>query len=211
MQTAKKLGASATSLPILVVDGEVIQGSDKIFDWAEEISKMSPSSLTPVDMKDCLTIEKRLDNILGVHIRRYFYSEILVEYPDQVRSEYIKDLSLLNKIMFYLAWGMIQKRMIEFMDLGKQQRLESREIILGELNWMDKMLSDGRPYLIGDKFSRADITAASLLAPITIPAEHPVYEMDTLPKLMAQDVRDWQNRPSINWVHNIYNKHRKNH
>ncbi len=99
--------------------------------------------------------------------------------------------------------------MIEFMDLGPDQRLESREIVLGELDWMDEQLSDGRPYLLGDKFSRADITAASLLSPITIPDKHPVYEKENIPPLMLQDIEKWKDRPSINWVRKIYNQHRR--
>ncbi len=208
MQTAKKLGAQGTSLPILVNGGELIQGSDRIFNWAETNSTIDSLCLTPDDIESCTDIEKRLDDVAGVHIRRYYYSESLVEYPNSVRDFYMKDFPFFTKALFYVMWGVIQKRMIEFMDLGQDQRLNSREIVLDELDWLDEMLSDGRPYLVGDKFSRADITAAALLSPITIPDEHPVYERKNLPPLMLQDIEQWKDRPSINWVRKIYSRHR---
>lgn len=208
MQVAKKLGAPGTSLPILVADGELLQGSEKIFDWAEAKKKEESRCLTPENIEVCHEIEKRIDDIAGVHVRRYFYSESLVEYPKSVRAVYSKDLPFVRKMIFYVMWGVIQRRMIEFMDLGPDQRLESREIVLGELDWMDGLLSDGRTYLVGDKFSRADITAASLLAPLTVPNEHPVYEFNKLPPLMVEDIESWKNRPSIKWVREIYSQHR---
>lgn len=208
MQVAKKLGATGTSLPILVADGELIQGSDRIFDWAESNKIEESRCLTPENVEDCEKIEKRLDDISGVHVRRYYYSESLVEYPKSVRAVYSEDMSFVKKMVFYVMWGVIQKRMIEFMDLGPDQRLESREIVLGELDWMDELLSDGRQYLVGNKFSRADITAAGLLAPISVPNEHPVYEKNKLPPLMVQDIEAWNDRPSIKWVRQIYSQHR---
>ena len=208
MQVAKKLGAPGTSLPILINNGELIQGSDNIFDWAESNSKNDATCLTPDNMDACIEIENRLDSTAGVHVRRYYYSESLVEYPKSVRNFYMRDFSFPTKALFYVMWGVIQKRMIEFMDLGPNQRLESRDIVLTELDWLDQLLSDGRPYLLGDRFSRADVTAASLLSPITIPKEHPVYEKKNLPPLMLEDIEAWKDRPSINWVRNIYSKHR---
>lgn len=208
MQVAKKLGATGTSLPILLADGEIIEGSDRIFDWAEANKRDESRCLTPENIDTCLEIEKRLDNIAGVHVRRYYYSESLIEYPKSVRAVYSEDLSFVKKMIFYVMWGFIQKRMVELMDLGPDQRLESREIVLGELDWIDGLLSDGRQYLVGDRFSRADITAASLLAPITVPNEHPIYEINKLPPLMTKDIEAWNDRPSIKWVHGIYSQHR---
>ena len=38
--------------------------------------------LTPDDARDeCLSLEQRLDRHAGVHVRRYYYSEALVEHP----------------------------------------------------------------------------------------------------------------------------------
>ena len=43
-------------------------------------------------------------------------------------------------------------------------RIGSRSKLEAELDWFDGKLADGRAYVAGDRFSRADLTVASLLA-----------------------------------------------
>lgn len=206
---AKRLGTPGTSVPILVTGRDVIQGSSRIIDWAGSRANPGADSLDPDgSIEECNGIEKRLDDVMGVHIRRYYYSEALVEYPDDVRRVYLKDSSLFHKIFIYLSWGPVRKRMIELMDLGTEQGLESRDIIDGELSWLDDMLSDGREFLVGDRFSRADLTAASLISPLVLPPEHPVYSGLSLPPRMSREAAEWQDRPSIKYTRQIYKKYR---
>lgn len=206
IEIAKKLGAPRSSVPYLSLDGRVIQGSADIISWAESVSS-TESSLTP-DLEACEQIEKRIDDIAGVHVRRFYYSEALVEHPSMVRPIFTRDLPLTKKLMISLAWGKICKIMIARMDLGLQQGEESKNIVDGELNWVDELLADGRSYLVGDSFSRADIAVASILAPLALPSAHPVYCRLEHPPRMAQELSNWENRPSLKWVHNVYAKHR---
>ena len=78
-----KLGAKGTSLPVLLSDGCAIQGSDEIVEWAENYSR-NGRSLKPVDLPAAIEIESRLNDVLGVHVRRMYYSEALVEHPQTV-------------------------------------------------------------------------------------------------------------------------------
>ena len=209
MQIAKELGAPRTSVPYLSVDGQVIQGSADIIDWADTATTSKDKRLTPdVDRDVCLQIEKRVDKIAGVHVRRFYYSEALVEFPNTVRPMFTRDLPLPKKLRISMGWGKIRKLMIARMDLGTEQGQESRDITEGELDWVDEQLSDGRKYLVGDELSRADIATASLLAPLALPSEHPTYNKMKLPPRMAADVSSWEQRPSLQWVRDIYAKHR---
>ena len=207
--TAKKLGATATTLPILVTNGQVVQGSSNIIDWAEAQASDVSIRLTPSsNIEDCLKLEKRLDDLAGVHVRRHYYSEALFDYPETVRKNFADDLTLFKKFVHYGIWTMVRKRMIDMMDLGAEQGKQSKNIIEGELDWVDSLISDGRPFLIGDKFSRADLTAASLLAPLAMPIEHPSYSKLSLRPQMTADLLNWEGRPSIKWVHEIYSQYR---
>lgn len=206
---SKKLKLPATTLPILIANGEVVQGSSQIIDWAEKQNPESEKSLVPSsDIEKCNEIEKRLDGIAGIHVRRMYYSEALISCPDKVRQVFSNDLTFLNKMALRGSWKIVRKLMIEGMDLGPEQREESKSILEDELDWLDGMLSDGRQYLSGDKFSRADLTAASLLSPLAVPKEHPVYRSETMPPQMASDQKLWHDRPSIKWVRSMYSRHR---
>ena len=208
-QIARELGAPQTSVPYLNLHGQVIQGSANIIDWADSATSIDGKRLTPEsDRAVCDQIEKRIDDIAGVHVRRYYYSEALVEYPKTVRPMFTRDLPLRKKLLISMAWGKIRGLMIARMNLGRKQGQESRDITEGELDWIDGLLSDGRKYLVGDEFSRADMAVASLLAPLALPPQHPTYGKIKHPPRMAKDVSEWQQRPSIKWVRDIYAEYR---
>jgi glutathione S-transferase len=54
--------------------------------------------------------------------------------------------------------------MMRMHDITPDAAAESRSILESELDWLDNALADDRRYLAGGRFSRADITVASLLA-----------------------------------------------
>lgn len=208
-QLAKKLGAPRSSVPYLGTGEQVIQGSGDIIDWADTVTPSKTKRLTPdADRESCRMIEQRLDEIAGVHIRRFYYSDALVNYPQTVRPVFTRDLSLKQKLLTGIFWRRICNFMIARMDLGSRQGQESRDIIEGELDWFDGLLADDGQYLVGERFSRADITAASLLAPLVLPAEHPTYSSMGHAPNMAAVLAGWDDRPSIDWVRNIYAQHR---
>ncbi len=208
-KVAKKLGVPGTSLPILDTDELSLQGSAEIVDWAEATVGTSSKSLTPDGAREeCLEIEKRLNDVIGIHVRRYYYSEALVDHPKTVRPIFTKDLPLLHKLLVTWQWPMIRKVMIERLNLGAEQREESKRIIEAELNWIDSLLSDGRRYLVGSRFSRADIAAASLLGPLAAPKEHPTYGDLGLPPQLTADMENWDRHSSISWIREIYHEYR---
>lgn len=206
---AKQLGAPNSSVPYVSVDGHVIQGSANITSWAESLPAAGEERLTPeVELELWTDIEKRIDDIAGVHIRRFYYSEALVEYPDTVRPIFTRNLKFPKNILIRFGWPKIRKIMISRMDLGKIQGDESKVIVAAELDWIDSLLADGRTYLVGERFSRADIAVASLLSPLALPPEHPVYNNLSHPPRLAQQVAEWRDRRSLQWTRRMYAMHR---
>ena len=98
--------------------------------------------------------------------------------------------------------------MVEKMDLGADQEQASRQVVLEQLDWLDALLADGRNYLGGERFSRLDISAAALLAPLAEVSEHPTYGGLQMPPRLSQDVAAWQHRPVTKYVASMYRQHR---
>jgi glutathione S-transferase len=205
----RSLGIDDSTLPVLV-DGEfVLQGSANIVDWAEAHNTSPELALeTADDTLACREIEQRLDGVFGVHVRRYFYSEALLQQPQQVRPIFCKGLPWTEQLIVRVAWGKICQAMIRGLDLGPEQGLESKQIIETELAWLDDILADERQFLVGKRFSRADLAAASLLSPLALPVEHPSYHSLKIPPGIAADLAIWQRRPSLRWVREIYRRYR---
>jgi glutathione S-transferase len=210
-QVTTDLGAPGSSLPLLVSNGHPIHGSAEIIEWAESEGTESSRSLTPAPLfeGECLALEQRLDEVAGVHVRRYYYSEALVEHSDSVRSIFSQDLSASEQQSLEESWEGVRQLMMAAMDLGPEQGQASRLVVEAELDWLDGILGDGRRFLVGDRFSRADITAASLLAPLALPKEHPTYDSLEVPPRARADLKQWTERPSLVWVREIYRDHRR--
>jgi glutathione S-transferase len=205
------LGVADTCLPVLTTGSLILQGSSRIIDWAEAHSRPGKSSLEVdniTDLSSAREIEQRLDDVAGVHVRRFYYADALHNQPQKVRPIFCGNLAWQEQIMLRLAWGKVCKYMIRGLDLGVEQGRESRLLIETELDWLDGLLADGRTFVLGKHFSRVDITAASLLSPLVLPPEHPTYHNLQLPPGVAADVAGWQERPSIRWISEIYRKHR---
>jgi glutathione S-transferase len=211
MQVANELGAPGSSLPLLVAGCEVVQGSGAIIAWAESAVTDASNRLSPESESDseaCRALEQRLDDIAGVHLRRLYYSEAIIEHPGTVLPMFARDLPAGERSALEESWGVVCKLMIGMMNLGFEQGKESQRLVEGELDWLDDRLSDGRRFMLGDRFSRADITAAGLLAPLALPPEHPTYgDLEVPPRMQTLRER-WAGRPITGWVSEIYREYR---
>ena len=82
MITVRKY-APDTSVPVLLSDNEVVQGSSDIISYLEQ--KYPSHSLTPTDAdqrQTCLEIEYAMDKRLGENIRRVLYDGLLaLDFP----------------------------------------------------------------------------------------------------------------------------------
>jgi len=201
---AKRLGAARGSVPFLQTGDQVICGSSAIIDWAEAHRTANAPSLAGSDPEQVRAIERRLDDIAGVHVRRFYYSDALTTDPKSVRPIFSNGLPFWQRIAVTMAWPKIVSMMKQGMDLGPAQGLESRAILADELAWLDGLLADGRPFLTGSEFTRADLTAAALLAPMVGPKEHPAYGVVSFPEAVAATMQAWAERPSLRLVRETY-------
>ncbi len=211
MRWARRTGLPATTLPTLKAGDHYIQGSSDIIDWADTNGAGAPL-LTPRDSAaDGIAVEQRCDDIIGVHTRRMFYSEALIKHPETVKAVFLADLKPAQKIATTAIWPVLRKMMISKMDIGIAQGEASKKILESELDWLDGLYADGRRFLLEDRFTRADLTVASLLSRIAAPPEHPGADrMKTSPGL-APLLQRWQSRPTIERVRQNYREFRNAH
>ena len=205
---AKKLGAKRGSVPFLQTDDGVIAGSSAIIDWCEMHNAGPRPSLSGADPEVVRATEKRLDDIVGIHVRRFYYSDALINAPASVRPIFSNGLPILQRAAVTLGWSRIVPLMIKGMDLGVEQGLQSRAVVEAELDWLDGLLADGQPYLHGDQWTRADLTAAALLGPLAAPKEHPMTAKAFFPSAVLKAMKDWEKRPALQFVSRMYSAHR---
>lgn len=206
---AKHCGAKATSLPILL-DGEtVIQGSGVIIDWADSNTNDPTRSLVPRgNSTEAEEIEDRANEVVGVHVRRLAYAEMLPKYPKFTKRALFERTSVWHRLIGNMMWPVSRRIMMRSLDIRPGAASESRSILESELDWLDSKLADGRAYLGGDRFSRVDLTVASLLAGFARPQKMSAYRDMNVSDALAADVERWRERPIMRWVVAQYQSHR---
>ena len=187
----------------------VIEGSGAIIEWAETKAQNCTRSLTPqANLSEAQEIERRANEVIGVHVRSLAYAEMLPSYSHLVKPALFLRASGWHRLIGNMMWPVARQIMMRMYDTGPEAACDSRSMLESELDWLDTKLADGRSYLAGNRFSRVDLTVASLLALFARPKEMPVYHGTLTPRALATDVERWRTRPVMRWVIAQYRAHR---
>jgi glutathione S-transferase len=204
--TTRKL-APQSFVPILKTDDAVIQGSTEIINFLDQT--FPRPSLTPPDPKDAtgaIEWEKYLDEEIGVTLRLWFYYYAL---PDRGRALRFlcQDAAWLQRLLFAFSFAAIRPAMADSMNINAENASGAERRLLLAFDRLDEALERG-PFLIGNRFSRADLTACALLWPLCKPGE-PESEVEAvLPPPVCALRKQLQHRRFYRWVLDRYQEHR---
>ncbi|PIQ28356.1 glutathione S-transferase [bacterium (Candidatus Blackallbacteria) CG17_big_fil_post_rev_8_21_14_2_50_48_46] len=184
--------------PCLFTSEGIIPDSTDILHWldrqVEPEKRLFPDDQTREQVE---ALENRFDLNLGPHTRRYVYFYLLQDKPLCLKLLRQKGPAH-EKNMLPFVWPALTAIMRQSMNITYEASQISLMKMKSEFDFVDQRLSDGRPYLCGDRFSAADLSFAALGAPIVGPAEYSVKlpELDELPPALAETMREFRQRPS---------------
>lgn len=204
MLTTKRL-APDTSLPILVNDEKIIQGSDRIITYLDE--NYPEKSLTPEDGKlkaEVLEWENYADQQIGIPLRRAYY-HVLLEYPEIIIPLYTQRGPWYGTVLLKAVFPLLKKRMRDGMDINTKTAKESKKQLTASTERIYNHLQD-RPFLVGNRFTRADLAAASLLAPLYRLDPYGLKWPDRFPEALEELIEEL--REKTEWVVGLYDRYR---
>jgi glutathione S-transferase len=197
--------AAKTCLPIIVDDGRAVQDSTEIITFLD--NKYPDHALTPKNpkqAKEALEWEEYLDEEVGITLRLWFYYHVL---PDRGRALrfLLEGGPWYGRPLFAFIYPKVRSAMINRMNINAQSAKDAEERLFGALRRLDHALKDRR-YLVGDGFSRADLTACALLSAYCLPNDQEAIVM--FPKQL-RTIREQQKASHFFvWVRDMYNHHR---
>ena len=200
----KKL-APRTSVPILEDDDEVIQGSNHIITYLDE--KFPERSLTPEDdrlREEALEWEKYVDSEIGIHVRRCSYY-VLLDYPNIVIPFLTHNGPWYGKLFLRVMYPRLRNTMREAMNINAETARKSLEHLSAAIDRVYGHLQD-HEFLVGDRFTRADLAAASLLAPLCKPKKYGLDWPERYPDELEVLIDGFGNK--LDWVKKVYDAYR---
>lgn len=199
--------ASVSSLPILRDGPYVVQDSSAIIDYLDQ--RWPQHGLTPTDVnlaRQAREWEQWLGDEIGVPLRLWFYSHVLRQ-RQYAMAFLLRGASRGQGLVFQALFGLIRHAMFYKMRINPQSAAAALPQLERALDTLEATLQ-GRDYLVGDAFSRADLTAASLLWPM-LPWNGDETAMQAcLPEVIRQWRQDFVRRPLYGWLQRTYRLHR---
>jgi glutathione S-transferase len=208
-QLILKRKAGVITSPVLEIDGEAIGDSTAILQLIEERWPEPP--LMPenaLQRTRALRLEDYFDEELGPHIRRAVYYELL-PYPDVVIPLFTDGAPARSRAVLRAGFPVLRVGMRRFFNIREEPAAYSRAKTVEALDTLEKELGDNE-YLVGDRFSIADVTAASLFYPLALPPEFPYTSpaFEDLPEGARDFMGSMRERPGAKWVAEMYRRHR---
>ncbi len=202
-----RAGAKRT-VPVVIDGDTVIPNSTDIIAWADA---RRPGALLPAadpDRSDALALADDFDRHLGPATRRWMYFQVLPRRDlDHVILKNLPRWEVLAlRATRPLALAYLQ-RSLKIDEAGVER---SRQKIDEMFTNVSALLGDGRQFLVGNRFTVADLTFAALAAPILLPTQYgaPLPALDTFAADARKQIEAWRRSPPGKFALRIYAEHR---
>lgn len=204
-----KVGAK--SVPVLVTAGGTYRDSGSIVRYADEHARTSPLLPRNASLRqEAVEMELYLDRELGPHARRWAYGELL-GHASLLQPHFTAGAPAWERLVAPLALGIARPMIRSGYRVDAESARLSLERARGVFRWIDDKLSDDRPYLVGEGFGAADITFASLAAPLLLPTNYggSFPALDDVPESTRRVVHEFRATRPGRFALAMYRAHRE--
>ena len=198
-QVAVKRAGGGSTAPVLRTAEGVYDESRAILLYADEhvpvALRLYPTEQP--DRADVLALEQRFDTVLGPQGRLWLYHQVFKDAKRFARWNLTGVPGWERRVFpFVLAPAKLIIR--RHFGISDQTAKEAAEHVDEEFDTVAERLSDGRRYLVGDRFSAADLAFAALAAPTIAPPIYgtPLPQPEDMPDDMAAAVLRWRSHPA---------------
>ncbi len=203
-------GGAPPTFPVLQMDGRAIGDSTAIIaalDAKYLDSPLYPSK--PEERARALDLEDWFDENLGPHTRLLPFYELIQEpglLAELAASSVPGPLAKAKPVVGAYARSYASLR---WGANSGERAARAREGIVAALDKLEAELAEGEgEFLVGDRLSVADVTAASLFYPLVVPPEGPLSPELPRPAAFERFRAELRDRPGYRWVEETFRRHR---
>jgi glutathione S-transferase len=203
----KLTGQSQT--PVLRMNDEYVHDSAWIIERLELIFRDTPR-LFPADeaiSERARELARHFDFVVGPAARICTFVAML-DQPDYVARMFSTGKPLAQRLLYRAALPLLKGRIRKGNGItGSEAIAEADRLVAANMESIARITFKSR-YLAGDAFSVADLTAASLLAPLIDPPHPDMKKPSPMPEKLARLTEKWRAHAAGQWVLEMYDRHR---
>src|SRR3954454_21253423 len=199
--------SGGTTFPVLVLDDDAIGDSTRII---EELERRYPTPplypAEPAARGRALEIEDHFDEELGPHLRLLVLHHALAE-PDLLLGTFAPDLMGFRRLAARAMFPQVRSKIVSDFGIDEARvELAYHKVRAAGERFRAELEPSG--YLVGDRFTVADLTLAALAAPAVAPEEFPYPQPQRGHPLLAPLRVALTESGLFDWTRRIYARHR---
>ncbi len=198
------------SVPVLVHGSRRCVDSTDVLLYADSVC--GGDRLYPRDAEqraEVEALEERFDEVLGPHTRRWAYAQLL-PHTDLLRRMMSRGVPQYEAVLLPMIMPVVTSLVRKALRITPDSAQRSLQRVREVFQEVGERLTDGRPFLVGGRLSAADITFASLAAPVLLPAgyraAHP--RVDEVPAAMREVVCSLRDTGAGQFAVNLFSRER---
>ncbi|MGB1309896.1 MAG: glutathione binding-like protein, partial [Leucothrix sp.] len=141
---------------------------------------------------------------IGPQVRLLSYHTLL-DHRNIILPMMTQDCPWYSSVMMKAGYPKMASAMRHLMKINVESAEEAKQKISTALDNLTETLGD-REFLVGESFTRADLSVAALLAPLLMPQGYGVDWPEKVPEPLAGQIKSFQGR--LGWVGHIYDNFR---
>jgi glutathione S-transferase len=195
------------TFPVLELEGREIGDSTAIIAALERRFPGPPLyPADPDERRRALALEEFFDENLGHDLRRVVFFELLGD-PELMRS-FLAEMTTARQARFMgAALPAMRAILRRRYTINARSAAQSLLKVRAAMGLIEDVLDSG-DYLVGERFTVADLTGAALLAPVIAPPEFPYRPNVPFPQRLQEIADELRALPAGEWVLRTYARHR---
>lgn len=208
---ARRAGGGRT-VPVLVTeDGRVLGESADILRWADT-QVAAERRLYPegAEGTEAAALEAELDAGLGPDGRLWMYHETLPVVGD-MEPWALAGVPAWERRFFRLSRPLVGRAISRYLGVDGPAAVAALERCDQVFDAVAGRLADGRRFLLGERFTAADLTFAALAAPLLVPGAYglPLPPLMAMPPGLAREARRLRAHPAGAFACRLYEEERE--
>lgn len=207
---ARRAGGGRTVPVFVTSDGHVIPDSSDILRWTDDRTKPERRLYPEGELgEEAAKLETWLDEGFGPDGRLWLYHETLPVVHDL--DEWVTvGIPRWEKRFFRMGGPMIEWSMRRALGVTAAASVAALGRVDDVFDDIAGRLADGRRFLLGDRFTAADLTFAALAAPMIVPARYgsPLPPLEALPEGATREMRRLREHPAGVFAERLYAEER---